>query len=106
MRQLIEFTTDDDAPIFVEVDISENRDGEIECGRTGIETKARKSFQDALSVVKPVAESIVGKFNNLSIKPEEIGVEFGIKMNAEAGAIIASSGVEANFKITLKWKKE
>ena len=105
MKQLIEFETDND-PIFVEVDISDHRNGEKKCGRTSREAKSEKKFQNALSVVKPVAESIVEKFNNLSITPEEIGVEFGIKMNAKAGAIIATSGIEANFKVTLKWKQK
>ncbi len=31
---------------------------------------------------------------------------FGLKMNAEAGAVIASGGVEANYKVTLTWKRE
>ena len=36
----------------------------------------------------------------------EIEVEFGMKMDVKAGAIIASTGVEANFKVKLKWKRE
>ncbi len=35
----------------------------------------------------------------------EVAVEFGVKMSAETGAIIAKASGEANFKINLMWKK-
>ncbi|MGH2593215.1 MAG: CU044_2847 family protein [Anaerolineae bacterium] len=38
--------------------------------------------------------------------PDEVGVEFGIKLNAEAGAFVALAGAEANYKVTLKWTKK
>ena len=36
--------------------------------------------------------------------PDEIGLEFGIKFNAKAGAVFASVDSEATFKVSLKWK--
>jgi len=27
-------------------------------------------------------------------------------MNAEAGAVVAAAGVEANYKVTLTWRRE
>jgi hypothetical protein len=32
-------------------------------------------------------------------------VEFGVKLNAETGAVIAKAATEANFKINLKWTR-
>jgi hypothetical protein len=34
-----------------------------------------------------------------------VAVEFGVKMSAETGAVIAKASTEANFKINLSWKK-
>jgi hypothetical protein len=45
------------------------------------------------------------KLAKLSRSPLEIDVEFNLRRNAKLGAVIASSGDEANFKITLKWKQ-
>jgi len=42
----------------------------------------------------------------LAVSPSEIGVEFGIKVSADAKAYIASAGGEANFKVTLIWKRK
>ena len=36
--------------------------------------------------------------------PDEIGLDFGIKFSAQAGAIFASVDSEATFKVSLKWK--
>ena len=33
-------------------------------------------------------------------------MEFGRKLNAQAGAFIAAAGTEANYKVTLTWKRE
>jgi hypothetical protein len=38
--------------------------------------------------------------------PNEIKVEFELKLSTEAGAIVAASGIEANYKVTLKWKRK
>ena len=39
-----------------------------------------------------------------SLGPETVEVEFGVKFNATAGVILASSAVEGNCKVTLSWK--
>jgi hypothetical protein len=35
-----------------------------------------------------------------------LDVEFGLKMGGEAGVIIASASIEANFKVTLHWDRK
>lgn len=55
--------------------------------------------------VEPMASLIVNKLRNLNEPADEVEVKFGLKLNAEAGAIIALAGAEANYEITLKWKR-
>ena len=104
MKQLIEFPSETGKSILVEVESIDDEFGEKEVSR--IAKKAAQTFQEALETTKPIAEAIIDKLGNLSQRPQEIGVEFGLKLNAETGAIIASSGIEANFKVSLKWKQE
>jgi hypothetical protein len=33
-------------------------------------------------------------------------VSFGLKLNAETGAIIAKAGTEATINVTLKWERD
>lgn len=64
--------------------------------------KAKLSFETAVDSIKPVAETLMKKLKAIG-SPNEITVEFGIKANAETGAIISSVSGEANFKVVLKW---
>ena len=105
MKKLVEFSSDGDESILVEVEIPEDEEGDEEATRDGEVKKASKSFKKALAAVKPIAETLIEKCTGLSKRPQEIEVEFGIKMNAEAGVVVATTGVEANFKVTLKWKQ-
>lgn len=65
--------------------------------------QADVTFEEALDKVTPAATTVINKLSSIGL--EKIVVEFGLKMNASAGVIIASAGVEANFKIMLTWEK-
>jgi hypothetical protein len=58
----------------------------------------------ALARVRPAAESIMQAFDDLA--PKSITVEFGLKLDAEAGAFIARTGVEGHFTVTLTLEPE
>jgi hypothetical protein len=106
MKKLIEFNTENGDCLIVEVDIVDLQTDEIiPVSRNDyIITKAQMTFERAIDNIKPVASTIISKLRSLGDKPDEVEVSFGIKMNAEAGAIVASAGLEANYLVKLKWK--
>jgi hypothetical protein len=64
-----------------------------------------ESFETALERLQPLTRAIVVKLQDIVDGPEEIGVEFGLKMNLEAGLVVARAASEANFTVTLRWKR-
>jgi Trypsin-co-occurring domain 1 len=56
--------------------------------------------------VQPAAQALVSRLRSLVDAPEEIGVEFGLELRAEAGAFIAAASSTANFKVTLTWRRD
>ncbi len=102
MKQLVEYELEDGSTILMEVDLPEA--GIERAGRGDQIIKAKERFGDALEQIKPVAQMVFSKLAGLSA--DEIGVEFGIKLGAKAGAIIASADTEANFTVSLTWKRE
>lgn len=72
-------------------------------GAQSITTRASQTFEDAISRVRPAAESIVAQLRGLASAPDEVGVEFGLALSAEAGAFIAAASTAANFKVSLTW---
>jgi len=104
MKRLIEFPLQNGSSMIVEVDAPEPPGGIVRAARPGeVTDKAKETFEEALDKIKPAAQSIINKLRELHDAPDEIGVAFGIKLSAEAGAFIASAGVEANYAVTLKW---
>ena len=107
MKRLIEFPLQDGGTMLIEVDEPESPGGVTRAARpSDVPEKAKETFEDALDKIKPAAQSIITKLRDLSDAPDEIAVEFGIKLNAAAGAFIASAGVEANYTVSLKWIKK
>lgn len=108
MKRLIEFPLEAGGSIVVEVDEPEPEGGVVRVARPGeVAEQARETFEAALERLKPASNAIIGKLRSLSDPPDEVSVEFGLKMNAQLGAVvIASAGAEANYKVTLTWKRE
>ena len=107
MKRLIEFTLENGGSIIVEASDSASEMGIAPAARPGeIATRATQTLETALEAVRPTAEAILTRLSGLSERPSEVSVEFGLKVGAQAGAIIASGTVEANFIVKLTWTRE
>jgi hypothetical protein len=105
-KVVAQFSLDDGTPFLVEIDEPESGAVERISLDTGqIVVKAKQTFEEALEKVKPVASVAISKLRDLNTPADEVEIKFGLKLNADAGAIIASVGGEVNFEITLKWKQ-
>ena len=104
MKRLIEFPQEDGTSMVVEIDDSMPEGGVVRAARPGeIAERASQTFEAALSKIKPMAGAIFTTLKDLAQCPEQIQVEFGVKITASAGAVLASAGVEGNYKVTLTW---
>ena len=106
-KQLVEFELENGGKFLVEIEESE--DTSLATERVALPSgreiaKAQKTFSEAIDNIKPVVASITNKFKDLG--PNEMEVKFGIKLSADAGAIITSVGGEVNFEITVKWRTD
>jgi hypothetical protein len=106
MKQLAEFSLQDGSSVLVEVERAEF-DGNVRRGSstTQLVEKAQDTFEAALERIRPAAEVLIGKLRGLSQAPDSVQIEFGLKLSASAGAVIASAATEANFKVSLTWKR-
>ncbi|MCI5148315.1 MAG: hypothetical protein D3916_02780 [Candidatus Electrothrix sp. MAN1_4] len=110
-KQLIEFSLENGKSIFVEErDSDEIRHGETEASLMGdIRDKITMSFNEAMEATRGATEVIIQQMDSLkesSNCPDEIDVEFGIKLGSKVSApIISSLDGDVNLKVTLKWMK-
>ncbi|SDP67148.1 hypothetical protein SAMN04487905_1072 [Actinopolyspora xinjiangensis] len=90
----------------VRVQIREVDETLVRAGRGGRSiARAERSFGQMLDTIRPMAESFVGRFSGLANAPDEITLEFGVSLSAEADVVIASTATEANFSVSLTWNR-
>ncbi len=101
----VEVPLDDGGTETVLVQIVGTDDSLVRVGRGDRSVaRAKQTFGHMLDTVRPVAENFVGRFKGMADAPDEIALEFGISLSAEADVVIASTTTEANFSVSLKWK--
>ncbi|MFC7978917.1 CU044_2847 family protein [Streptomyces cinereoruber] len=89
----------------IKVQIDESEDGLVQVARPGqVVARATRSLNDMIAGIRPVAENFVDSFRDMERQPDEIGVEFGLSLSAEADVVISKTTGQANFKVTLTWR--
>jgi hypothetical protein len=106
VSQLVEFDLREGGMVLVEVDGANA--GPVTRGgrRAEFVTKAGDSLEQVLGRVGPAVRGIVSELRSTAEWPDEVMVEFAIKLSGDANVIIARSGGEANFRISLRWSRE
>ena len=104
MKRLIQFEMEDGTPVFVESTEEQNREAETLLGGKDEKAaeKAAHKFEKSLAMIQPAAKAVLETFKEIQT-PEEISLEFGLNLKAEAGAVFASAASEASFKVNIKW---
>jgi Trypsin-co-occurring domain 1 len=107
VKRLVEFQLDEGGSFLVEVD--EPADGAVVRGlgkdRSTLVESADKTFEQAIETVTPAARSLITRLRSIEDAPDEVGVEFGVQLSAQTGAFIASVAAEANFKVSMTWRR-
>ena len=108
MKRLVEFQLDEGGKVLVQVD--EPPDGPVTRGlgkdRSTLVEQAGRTFEDATEAVIPAARSLVSRLRSMEGSPDEVGIEFGVQLSAQTGAFIASVAAEANFKVSVTWRRK
>jgi hypothetical protein len=101
----MEFRTDSGAEVVVEVDRHTPGAKLVSRGAGGPNSleRAGRTFDDALTGIRAAAESALRVFRDGALKPDAVELEFGVKLTAEAGAVIAKSAVEGHLTVKLSW---
>jgi len=112
------FVIDDDAPILVEFTPRAPQPGTQEVMRgwpatpaapiANIAEQSAKAIDSAMNTIRGMARRVSETVKSLPIaeRPSQIEVEFGLKLDAQAGAVVAQASTEASFNVTLTWERK
>lgn len=101
MIQIAAMPLDDGSTVLVEVadDTGIERVGRADT----VVREASETLQEALARVRPAATAVLRSVREMTQPPDTVKLEFGVKLTAEAGVVVARTSGEANFKITVEW---
>ena len=108
MKRLVEFPLDEGGSVLIEVD--EPPAGPTMRGlgkdHSSLVEQADKTFEDATAAVTPAARSLIARLRSIDNPPDEVGIDFGVRLSAQTGAFIASVAAEANFTVSMTWRRQ
>ncbi|MDJ0707263.1 MAG: CU044_2847 family protein [Leptolyngbyaceae cyanobacterium MO_188.B28] len=99
------FRLDEDAPILVEFTPQSQTDSTATLMRTDLEERSADAIHHAMNTLRNMAQQVVETLNTLDNQPDQVEVEFGLKLNWEGQAAIAHSSDRANFKVKMIWSQ-
>lgn len=106
MKRLIEFPLEAGGSILIQVEELAEEASTTRAGRASdAVVQAHQTFEAALERLKPIADAIIARLRGLTDPPDEVQVEFGVTLSAEAGVVVASASAEANYRVTLTWRR-
>jgi hypothetical protein len=99
------FTIDEHAPILVEFKPAA---GVVRTALSpaDLAEQSRKALDAAMNTIHAMAERVNATIAAISDRPNKVEVEFGLKLDAQAGALVASASTEAGFNVKLTWERK
>jgi len=70
-----------------------------------LEELSNKALDSALGTISQMAQRVRALRDKIPAEFTQVEVEFGIKLDAEAGALLAKAGGEAAISVTLTWER-
>ena len=69
--------------------------------------KSAKALDKAMSTIRQMGNRVTKTIKSIEVvdRPNKVELEFGLKLDAEAGAYIAKASTEASFKVVLTWEQ-
>ncbi|KUF14563.1 hypothetical protein AT728_32155 [Streptomyces silvensis] len=97
----------DEGPVVVEVDTRDPGYQSVArgVGAPGGVRDVEERFETALSQVRGAALSALRTFRTKAVDADEICLEFGVKLSAAAGAVIAKTAAEGHLTVKLRWAR-
>lgn len=105
MAQHLAFDGPTGRPLLVEVEPVTAGPVTRGARREEVISRAGESLEQVLSGIGPAVNSIVSDLRSTAEWPQEVEVEFAIKLSTDANVIIARTGGEANFRVILRWTR-
>jgi hypothetical protein len=106
MKELVGFDVEGGGSVLVELDDDEPGIDRVARG-DGLVGKASTTLEAALGTIRPVVQALIVPLRELDLppvnRPTEVEVQFGVRLNAQVGAVLAKTETEGHLQVTMRW---
>src|SRR5687767_4013275 len=104
MGDVMRFGGSDGDAVLIE--LADARTDEVRRGglSTSAVVDASKTLEQVIAQLKPLTEAFASEVR-VTDGPEEVELEFAVRMSADANLVIAKTTGEANFRMKLRWSR-
>lgn len=69
--------------------------------------KSAQALDKAMTTIRLMGQRVTDTVKRINVadRPTKVELEFGLKFDAEAGALVAKASTEAAFKVVLTWEQ-
>ena len=68
--------------------------------------RSAEALDKAWDTIRAMSDRAGALIEDLAGDPDEVQLEYGIKLDVEGNAVIAKAGAEAAISVSLTWKRE
>lgn len=105
MPELMRFDLPDETSVLVEVEPDGPEISPVSRAGDVIDS-ATSTLHTSLAQVRKAAAVALNTFRDQELRPDTVNVELGVKLTAEAGAVIAKTGTAGHLKVSLTWHRD
>jgi 2-keto-3-deoxy-L-rhamnonate aldolase RhmA len=110
MKSYVQYHLDDGSVVVAEVEQTEAEHALERVARPkrvdDVVIESANRLEAVGDVIGPTAEAVFKQIRQLQARPEEVEVEFAVKLTVAAGVVIASTGAEGTIKVVMRWKSD
>ncbi|GAA0966612.1 CU044_2847 family protein [Actinocorallia libanotica] len=89
------------------VDVTGQVEGVVPVGRgRDVVGRLPEAFSTGLDRMQAFADEVLVRMRDTVQPPDVLAVEFGLKMSAKAGVVIAESTADAHIKVIAEWHRD
>jgi hypothetical protein len=98
-------TLDKDTPILVEFAPQPGMRAINRMSAAELAKKSAEAVEAAMGTIKAMAQRVGALRDDMPHEFTRVEIDFGVKLDAEAGALLARAGGEASLNVTLTWER-
>jgi hypothetical protein len=100
--------TEEQDIILVDLGPTSGVRGVARLSTTDMAEKSAELVEKAMGTIRGMAKKVVETVESIKVseRPTKVEVEFGIKFDAEAGALLSKVSAETSMNVTLTWERK